>query len=110
MIEKIESIPRNANNIIENSLYKINKELPQNVCVHLYGITAFPILLEKLSSFWTEIRMPKRDSEDSVPWIIAYAEYLYDNETHYLFYVFQDGELDVIEEINNILEGEISES
>lgn len=110
MKRKLKRIPRNASETLDTNLRRINEALPQNVCVHMFGITAFLTLLGKLSNFWTDIRMPRRDSEDNVPWIIAYSQYMCENEIHYIFYVFEDGECNIVREINKILKEERSES
>ena len=102
----LKKIPRNASETLDTRLRIVNEALPQNVCVHMFGITAFKTLLGKLSNFWTNIGMPRRDSEDNVPWIIAYSQYMCENEVYYIFYVFEDGgTCNVVKEINKILRG-----
>lgn len=79
--------------LTKTGICKLNNDLPENVCVHVYGITAFPTYLEKLSDLWTGIVTPKDVKDDDVmPWIMSYLSYEKEGETYYLIWFFNNGD------------------
>lgn len=71
----------------------INKELPDSVCVQVYGMAAFPTMLSKLSDLWTGVIMPKGlKEEDKLPWCIAYFQYQIESEVSYLIWFFDNSD------------------
>lgn len=72
-----------------SNLDYINGKLPDNVCVMIYGITAFNIFLEKLGDLWTGVVLPKQKADEQVKWSLAYLEYQKEGETCYLIWFFE---------------------
>lgn len=69
----------------------VNESLPENVCVMIYGLTVFPMFLEKLNDLWTGVILPKGYEEDDVlPWCMAYLKYEKHNKDCYLIWFFDN--------------------
>ena len=79
-------------NLTKTGICKLNNNLPDNVCVHVYGMTAFPTYLEKLTDLWTGIVTPTCKDEDVIPWIMPYLTYEHDGKTCYLIWFFNNGD------------------
>ena len=72
----------------------INKELPDNVCVMIYGITAFPVFWEKLNDVWAGVVLPEQKPDEKIKWSLAYLEYEKEGKTCYLIWFFEGNCLD----------------
>ena len=85
---------------------KVNEKLPKNVCVQVFDIKDFPILLEKLCDMWTGIVTPSQNEDEKIAWAMPYLKYDIE-ETHYLIWFFiGNGEPDIVKEVKQFLEDE----
>lgn len=93
---------------METKLDLINKKLPDNVCVQLYKMEDFAVLLPKLSDLWTGIITPKFEMDEIVPWVMSYLTYEIDKENHYLLWIFGDSleVSEILKEINQFMKDE----
>ena len=96
-----------------SGIHKVNNEVPDNVCVHIYGIKAFPMFLDKISNLWTGIVTPNQDSKEPIDWIISYFKYELEGKPYYLIWFFDNNENHtitdedkVIKEVKQFLEDE----
>lgn len=84
-------------------LKKINDTLPDNVCVLIFGIAEFGILLPKLNSYWYQISIPEQKEDENIKWIIATAKYKIKRKPYYILYCFGNvKEADIREEIKGL--------
>lgn len=85
---------------------KINEKLPDNVACIVLDFDLFFTYLDKLSDLWYSIFVEKPENkEEKVNYVIAYMSYEVEQETKYVFWVFNNGEskLDLVKEINEII-------